>query len=329
MPAETVDRAEGAGGGQPLLDIRDLKVDFFTYGGVVHALNGVSLAVHRGEMLALVGESGSGKSVLAWTVLGLTKPPGRVVGGDILWRGESILGMSPERLNQVRGKEIGLIVSNPRSHLHPLTRVGRQIEAVRAAGSRGAREAVLEALRNVEMPDPMRVYKAYPHELSGGMAQRVLIAMALLNSPDLVVADDATSALDVTVQRQILDLMTELIQRRNTAALMITHDLGIVAQYCRRAVIVHAGMVLEAADTTQLFDNPLHPYTRGLLTTARRRRSDIRSGGALGAAAAAVAASRDADSYLAEVEPGHWVRVLRGSAPAGMSAPLPTEEAFR
>jgi ABC-type dipeptide/oligopeptide/nickel transport system ATPase component len=326
-------RAAAATGVGPavLLEVRDLKVDFFTYEGVVHALNGVSFAIHRGEMLALVGESGSGKSVLAWSILGLTKPPGKVVGGDVLWHGESILHMSSERLSAMRGKEVGLIVSNPRSHLHPLTRVGRQIEAARIAGPRGAKEAVLEALRKVEMPDPMRVYRAYPHELSGGMAQRVLIAMALLNAPELVVADDATSALDVTVQRQILDLMAQLIHERNTAALMITHDLGIVANYCRRATIMHAGLVLEAADTQQLFDNPLHPYTRGLLATARRRRSDIRSGDALGTAARAVEATRGLESHLVEAEPGHWVRVLREAprnAPSA-AAVLPTEETVR
>jgi ABC-type dipeptide/oligopeptide/nickel transport system ATPase component len=290
--------------------VKDLRVDFFTYGGVVTGLNGVHLTMRRGEMCALVGESGAGKSVLAWSILGLTRPPGRVVGGEILWRGENILTMTKQRLHEVRGKEIGLIVSNPRSHLHPLTRVGKQIEAVRVGdrNARTAREAALAALRDVEMPDPLRIYRSYPHELSGGMAQRVLIAMALINSPQLVIADDATSALDVTVQRQVLDLMSGLIRRHNAAALMITHDLGIVAQYCKRATIMYGGEVQEVADTERLFENPLHPYTRALIAIARRRRSDSPAHRDSLEAARASAKVGSTDSHLVEEEEGHWVR---------------------
>lgn len=294
----------------PLLAVKDLCIHFFTHAGIVRGLNGVSLSVHRGEMCALVGELGAGKSVLAWSILGLTREPGRVLGGEILWRGENLLAMSQQRLNAIRGKQISLIVSNPRSHLHPLTTVGRQIEAVRVSegGTRGAREAVLAALRDVEMPDPLRVYRSFPHELSGGMAQRVLIAMALINSPQCVIADDATSALDVTVQRQVLDLMSGLIQQHNASALIITHDLGVVAQYCKRATIIYDGEVQEIAETQRLFENPLHPYTRALLAIARRRRSDSGSDRRSIEATKMVPRMQGPICHLVEEEPDHWVR---------------------
>jgi peptide/nickel transport system ATP-binding protein len=307
----------------PVLVINGLHVHFYTYSGITRALNGISLSVRPGEMSAIVGESGSGKSVLAWTILGLTKPPGKVVAGEILWRDENILTMSRDRLKAVRGRELGLIVSSPRSHLHPLTRVGHQIEAVYAAvsESRGqAREATVEILKAVEMPDPWRIYQAFPHELSGGMAQRVLIAMALINSPELVVADDATNALDVTVQRQVLDLMTGLIRRRNASALMITHDLGIVAQYCQRATVIHSGQVYESADTQTLFANPVHPYTKGLIAKARRRK-DGQNKSDIGRPTTDQSVNtcpdmqdcREAVPELEEVEPGHLVRPWRKS----------------
>jgi peptide/nickel transport system ATP-binding protein len=324
---------EDAGAADPVaLRVEDLHLHFFTYAGVVKALNGVSLTVRRGEMSALVGESGSGKSVLAWALLGLTRRPGKVVAGQILWRGENVIAMPKRRLEAMRGREIGLIVSNPRSHLHPLKKVGRQIEVVFAAGHRAGRQsagaAALDALKAVEMPDPGRVHNAYPHELSGGMAQRVLIAMALINRPELVIADDATNALDVTVQRQVLDLMTSLIRQQHASALMITHELGIVAQYCQRATIIYAGQVCEVGETLRLFDNPLHPYTQGLLATTRRRRAERQPQPALPSVApdpmnlprgcylaprcpVAMAVCREQMPKLVEVEPDHRVRCLR------------------
>lgn len=335
---------DGARSDEVALAVRDLHVHFFTYAGVVKALNGVGLDVRRGEMSALVGESGAGKSVLAWSLLGLTRRPGKVVQGEVMWRGENVLTMSKRRLTRLRAKEIGLIVSNPRAHLHPLKKVGSQIEAVHATvrhADRGrAREAALEALRSVEMPDPLRVHRSYPHELSGGMAQRVLIAMALINSPELVVADDATNALDVTVQRQVLDLMTHLIRRQHASALMITHELGIVAQYCRRSTIVYAGQVCEIADTERLFDNPLHPYTQGLLANTRRRREQRQKKPPSIAAPDPMALPKGC--YLAarcpvvmpechtrmpelvEVEPRHWVRCLR--YPGHLSAEITADQ---
>lgn len=326
------------------LSVRDLHVHFFTYAGVVKALNGVGLEARRGEMSALVGESGAGKSVLAWSLLGLTRRPGKVVQGEILWQGEDVLAMPKRRLEALRGREMSLIVSNPRAHLHPLRKVGSQIEAVYAAGRgairRLARDAALQALRSVEMPDPARVHDAYPHELSGGMAQRVLIAMALINRPELVIADDATNALDVTVQRQVLDLMAGLIRQRHASALMITHELGIVAQYCQRATIVYAGQVYEVATTERLFDNPLHPYTQGLLATTRRRRGQRQAKPLPGSTPDPMALPKGC--YLAarcpvvmqechermpaltEVEPGHWVRCLR--FPAGPSPEITADQ---
>jgi oligopeptide/dipeptide ABC transporter ATP-binding protein len=272
-PAGAATTAEGAPRPEEILAVRDLHVHFFVYAGVAKALNGFDLSINRGEMTALVGESGSGKSVAAWSILNLPKKPGRIVAGDISWHGEDVRRMSSERLRRLRGKEISLILSNPRSHLHPLRRVGEQVRAVlqshqRVAGGE-AREATLAMLRAVGLPDPARVYAAYPHELSGGMAQRIVIGMALINSPELVIADDATNGLDVTVQRQVLDLMTDLVRRQHASMLMITHDLGIVAQYCRRATIMYGGQVAEIAPTDQLFADPLHPYTRGLLGTIR------------------------------------------------------------
>jgi oligopeptide/dipeptide ABC transporter ATP-binding protein len=324
--------------GEVALAVEDLHIHFFTYAGVVKALNGVSLAVRRGEMSALVGESGAGKSVLAWALLGLTRRPGKVVAGDIRWRGESVLAMSKRRLQALRGREVGLIVANPRSHLHPLKKVGSQIEAVHAAGrrsdGRSARDAALAALAAVEMPDPKRVHDSYPHELSGGMAQRVLIAMALINRPELVIADDATNALDVTVQRQVLDLMASLIRQNQASALMITHELGIVAQYCQRATIVYAGQVYEVADTLRLFDNPLHPYTQNLLATTRRRRAQHQAQPLPSVAPdpmalpqgctfaqrcpVALPSCRERMPELVEVEPDHWVRCQR--YPAALAA---------
>ncbi|MFN8591876.1 MAG: ABC transporter ATP-binding protein [Thermomicrobiales bacterium] len=258
---------------EEILRVRDLHVEIPVYSGVIQPLNGFDLTVNRGEMAALVGESGSGKSVAAWSILSLPKPPAKIVTGEIHWHGESVLAMLPDRVRHYRGKEVSLILANPRSHIHPLRRVGDQVEAVLRAHQRvsadEARDATLSMLSAVGLPDAARIAKAYPHELSGGMAQRIVIAMALINSPQLVIADDATNGLDVTVQRQVLDLMTDLVNQRHASMLMITHDLGVVAQYCRRATVMYAGQAVEIAETTRLFDNPLHPYTHGLLGTIR------------------------------------------------------------
>jgi oligopeptide/dipeptide ABC transporter ATP-binding protein len=330
-----------------ILSVRDLHVHFFVYAGVVKALNGFDLTVNRGEMTALVGESGSGKSIAGWSILNLPKKPGRIVGGEIRWRGEDVLAMSPNRLRRLRGREISLILSNPRSHLHPLLRVGDQIQAVHQAHNKTSeaksQEKAVAMLSSVGLSDPLRVLSSYPHELSGGMAQRIVIAMALINSPQLVIADDATNGLDVTVQRQVLDLMTELVHRERASMLMITHDLGIVAQYCKRATIMYAGQVVEVADTARLFESPLHPYTKSLIGTTRAKRGIAQDRPLPGLPPDPTALPsgcfleprcpvrlpecRNFRPELRQVAPDHWVRCIHYSdssevphlPPAGMS----------
>jgi oligopeptide/dipeptide ABC transporter ATP-binding protein len=331
--AETAGRAE-------ILAASNLHVHFFTYAGVVKALNGFDLHIDRGEMTALVGESGSGKSVAAWALLGLPKPPGKIVDGTVYWHNADMQLMPPDRLRRLRGKEISLILSNPRSHLHPLIKVGKQIEAVHVAhnkvSSAQARDVTLEMLKSVGLPDPKRIFDSYPHELSGGMAQRILIAIALVNSPELVIADDATNGLDVTVQRQVLDLMSDLIRQQGASALMITHDLGIVAQYCKQATIMYAGQTTEVACVERIFENPLHPYTRGLLSSIRSTKAVIDAQTLSGIAPDPM--MLPAGCYLeprcpvrrpecqhvrprlGEVEPGHWVRCILYSAAEATSS---------
>ncbi len=313
-----------------ILRVRDLHVHIPVSSSLIKALNGFDLAVNRGEMAALVGETGSGKSVAAWSILNLPKHPARIVGGEIRWQGEDVRRMFAERLRRYRGKEVSLILANPRSHLHPLRRVGDQVQAALHAHQRvapsTAREAVLTMLAAVGLPDPARVATSYPHELSGGMAQRIIIAMALINSPQLVIADDATNGLDVTVQRQVLDLMTDLVHRQDASMLMITHDLGVVAQYCKRATVMYAGQAVEIAETPRLFDNPLHPYTRGLLGTIRAAGSArgkplpglppdpaaLPSGCFLEPRCPMrLPECKQIKPEMRQAEPGHWVRCIR------------------
>lgn len=330
MEAPNVLQPTTAGTPVEILRVDDLHVEFPVYSSVIKALNGFDLAVNSGEMAALVGESGSGKSVAAWAMLNLPKSPGRIVGGEVRWHGEPVQRMPPERLRRYRGKEVSLILANPRSQLHPLRRVGDQIEAVLRAHQHASRaeerEKVLTMLAAVGLPDPTRVSRSYPHELSGGMAQRIIIAMALINSPQLVIADDATNGLDVTVQRQVLDLMTDLVHRHHASMLMITHDLGVVAQYCKRATIMYAGQAVEVAETHRLFENPCHPYTKGLLGTIRAPGTER---GKPLPGLPPDPASLPTGCYLEprcpvrlpeckhvrpemrQVEPGHWVRCVR------------------
>jgi oligopeptide/dipeptide ABC transporter ATP-binding protein len=256
-----------------LLEVDDLGLAFFTYGGAVHALNGVSLSLEEGEMLGLVGETGSGKSVLARAMLGQVQPPGRVTVGTVRFDGQDLFAASERELDRIRGKDIALIVTNPRSQLNPLLSVGEQIANVYRShvpcSRGGARAEAVRMLKRVGIPDPERRAEAYPHQLSGGMAQRVLIAMALICNPRVLVADDATNGLDVTVQRQVLVLMRNLIRERNSAAVFATHDLGIVAQYCHKVAILYAGQIVEYAPTRQFFARPTHPYSLSLLRSLR------------------------------------------------------------
>ena len=255
---------------EQLLSVRDLRTHFTVEGETFRAVDGIDLDIARGEAVALVGESGSGKTVTAMSVLQLIPdPPGRIVGGSVRLDGEDLVTASAARLRSVRGGRIACVFQDPQTTLNPVLRVGHQIvEMLRAHGDLSrtqARERARELLEAVRIPDPERRLDEFPHQLSGGMRQRVVIAMALANDPDLLIADEPTTALDVTVQAEILDLLIELRERTGMALLFITHDLGVVAELCDRVVVMYAGRVVEEADTATLFADPKHPYTRQLI----------------------------------------------------------------
>jgi oligopeptide/dipeptide ABC transporter ATP-binding protein len=256
-----------------LLDIEDLRASFVTYEGEVHALNGVDLTIDRGEVVGLVGESGAGKSVVAWSIMQLVPEPGRA-SGSIRYRGQDLLNLTADQLRDVRGRDLALIVPNARNQLNPLLTVGVQLaNAMKAhrpdVSHREAMSRAVGMMAAVGIPDPARRASALPGELSGGMAQRIVIGMALMHSPTLLIADEATSGLDVTIQAQVLETFKQLIAEREAAALLITRDLGIVAHYCDRAAIMYGGEVVEEADVGTLFSSPSHPYTRALLSAVR------------------------------------------------------------
>ncbi len=265
-----------------LLDIRDLTVSFQTSEGTVHAVNGVSLAIHPGETVGLVGESGCGKSVTALSVLRLLPmPPARIVRGRVFFQGRDLLSLPEEAMRALRGRHISMVFQDPMTSLNPVFRVGFQIREMLQVHFPGmsrasAEKRVVELLEMVGIPSAENRMMAYPHELSGGLRQRVMIAMALACDPDLIIADEPTTALDVTIQAQILDLMKTLQQRIGMSVLLITHDLGIVAQTTRRVVVMYAGRVVEEAPTRELFKSPLHPYTRGLLNSLPGRYEDMK-----------------------------------------------------
>ena len=256
--------------GDPLLKVDGLKTVFRTIAGAAAAVDGVSYTLHEGETLALVGESGSGKSVSALSVMGLVPdPPGKVVAGKVLYRDRNLLELPERALEQIRGSEISMIFQEPMTSLNPVLTIGRQLEETvmhheRVNGS-NARVRAIEMLRLVRMPEAERRMRQYPHQLSGGMLQRVMIAMALACGPRVLIADEPTTALDVTIQAQILALMGDLQERFRTAILLITHDLGIVAETADRVAVIYAGRIVEQAPVVELFEHPRHPYTRGLL----------------------------------------------------------------
>jgi oligopeptide/dipeptide ABC transporter ATP-binding protein len=258
----------------PVLAVRDLVTQFHLRAGVVRAVDGVSFEVGRGETVGIVGESGSGKSVTALSVLRLIAPPGRIVAGEVVFDGRDVLALSEAELRRVRGRGIAMIFQNPRSCLNPVMTVGQQVAAVarlhRQDTRAGATARALEMLRAVQIPDAGRVFGAYPHQLSGGMCQRVMIAMAMVCEPALVIADEPTTGLDVTVQRQILALMHALWERTRISRLLISHDMGVVATTCDRVVVMYAGKVVEAGPVRELFKAPLHPYTRRLVGSTPR-----------------------------------------------------------
>jgi peptide/nickel transport system ATP-binding protein len=260
--------------GEPLLEVRDLGVEFGTGDGVVHAVDGVSYAVERGRTLGIVGESGSGKTVSSLTVMGLTRFSNATVSGQALFEGRDLLALPDNEMRRVRGNEIAMIFQDPLSSLHPFYRIGWQlIEAIRAhnrVSRDAARDRAVELLRMVELPDPTRRVDAYPHELSGGMRQRAMIAMALANEPKLLIADEPTTALDVTVQAQILELLGRLQDDLGMAIVIITHDLGVIAETADEVAVMYAGRIVERAPTRTIFRAPEHPYTWGLLRSLPR-----------------------------------------------------------
>jgi len=348
VTVEAPHKGVAAAGASPVLEIHNLQTHFFTPAGVVRAVDGVSYAVASGETLGVVGESGCGKSVTALSVLRLVAdPPGRIVGGRVRFDGVDLLDLSEAEMEQVRGNEISMIFQEPMTSLNPLLPVGRQIaEAIalhEGLPRRAAHDRAIEMLTRVHIPEPARRAHAYPHQLSGGMRQRVMIAMALACNPKVLIADEPTTALDVTIQAQILDLMRELQETYGTAIVLITHDMGVVAENADRVVVMYAGRKVEEAGARDLFEAPVHPYTLGLLgsiprldeaarSPARRARlTEIK--GMVPAAfdlpegcrfaprcAFATDACRTAPPPLTAHRPGHWVacwhadRVLEAAA---------------
>ena len=333
---------------ETVLEIENLKTHFFTAGGVVRAVDGVSYAVCSGETLGVVGESGCGKSVTALSVLRLVaSPPGRIVGGAIRFAGRNLLDLTEREMEAIRGNDISMIFQEPMTSLNPLMTVGRQIsEAIALHQGLSRHEAFVQAvemLRRVHIPEAERRVHAYPHQLSGGMRQRVMIAMALSCGPRVLIADEPTTALDVTIQAQILDLMRELQDRLGTAIILITHDLGVVAENADRVVVMYAGRKVEEASAKALFESPGHPYTLGLLgsipnlevaaqtNTRRVRLSEIKGmvpsladlpKGCTFAPRCGFATNECNAQYppLVQHRPGHWVscwhadRLLGGSS---------------
>jgi peptide/nickel transport system ATP-binding protein len=259
---------------EPLLRVEDLHVEFPTEDGVVHAVDGITYQVHKGRTLGIVGESGSGKTVSSLTTLGLTRRQGARISGRILFDGKDLVTLPEDELRTIRGNDIAMIFQDPLSSLHPLYKVGRQLsEAVRAhrdVSKAQARERAVELLGLVGIPDPARRVDSYPHEFSGGMRQRAMIAMALANEPKLLIADEPTTALDVTVQAQILALMERLQRELGMAIVIITHDLGVVAEMADDIAVMYAGRIVETASAARVFAAPEHPYTWGLLKSIPR-----------------------------------------------------------
>jgi oligopeptide/dipeptide ABC transporter ATP-binding protein len=261
-----------------LLEVNNLRTYFPTRRGLVRAVDGVSFYLDRGELLGLVGESGCGKSMTALSVMRLIAPPGKIVEGEILFDGQDLLKLSDAEMRQMRGDDIAMIFQDPMTSLNPVFTVGEQIaEALRLhrkLSRKDAKRAAIEAMREVAIPDPARRIDDYPHQLSGGMRQRVMIAMALACNPKLLIADEPTTALDVTIQAQILELLDELRKQRELAVLLITHDLGVVAEVADRVAVMYTGRIVEESPVDELFARPKHPYTEGLLRSVPKLTSE-------------------------------------------------------
>ena len=256
---------------EAILEVKNLKVYFYTDDGVVKAVDGLDFELGRGEILGLVGESGCGKSVTSFSIMRLVDSPGKIVEGEVLFKGENLLNKTDREMTSVRGKQISMIFQQPQTSLDPVYNISEQIAEVFTTHSgmkkEEAQKKAVDLLKLVGIPDPERKAKAYPHQMSGGQAQRVMIAMALALQPELLLADEPTTALDVTIQAQILDLLRGLQREFNTSVILITHDLGVVAEMCERVAVMYAGRVMEVADVETIFDCPCHPYTRGLIAS--------------------------------------------------------------
>jgi oligopeptide/dipeptide ABC transporter ATP-binding protein len=257
----------------PILQVRDLRTEFLTDGGVVKAVDGVSFDLYPGESLGIVGESGSGKSVTALSILRLVPDPGRIVSGKVLFRDQDLLQISEDDIRDIRGRDIAMIFQDPQSSLNPVLRTGFQVDEAMLAHGKPKREShdrTLELLKKVRIPAAESRYKDFPHQLSGGMRQRAMIAMGLANTPSILLADEPTTALDVTVQAQILELLADLNHELGTAIVMITHNMGVVAGLCSRVLVMYAGQIVEEGPVEQIFDSPQHPYTWSLLRSIPR-----------------------------------------------------------
>ena len=268
----------GAAPTDALLEVRQLQTSFYTDAGIVPAVDRVSFSVRKGESVALVGESGCGKSVTALSLMRLIQSPGKITGGEVLFRGKDLLKLREEEMRKHRGNDLAMIFQEPMTSLNPVFKVGDQItEAIRLHRGVGKKEAWRQAgemLELVAIPDPVKRLSDYPHQLSGGMRQRVMIAMALSCDPELLIADEPTTALDVTIQAQIMELLNELQGRLGLAILLITHDLGVVAEFCKRIIVMYTGRIVEEAPVLELFENPKHPYTQGLLRSLPKLPTD-------------------------------------------------------
>ncbi len=316
-----------------MLEIKGLKTQFYTEDGVIKAVDGVDLYVKRGETLGIVGESGCGKSVTSLSVMRLVSAPGKITEGKIIFDGTDLLKIPEKEMTKIRGNRISMIFQQPTTCLNPVFKIGDQISEVlnihQSLGKEAGQKRAIELLRMVGIPSPEKRAQAYPHEISGGQAQRVMIAMALACAPELLIADEPTTALDVTIQAQILDLMRGLKEKTGTAIMLITHDLGVVAEMADRVVVMYAGQIVEEADVRTLFARPLHPYTKGLLGSIPvlgvvRDRLDVIPGFVPNllnpppgcrfeprceiCKGAARERCQVENPPLREVEPGHWAR---------------------
>ncbi|MBX7213866.1 MAG: ABC transporter ATP-binding protein [Thermoflexales bacterium] len=316
-----------------MLEIKGLKTQFNTEDGKVKAVDGVDLYVKRGETLGIVGESGCGKSVTSLSIMRLVAPPGKIVEGKIIFDGKDLLSLPEKEMTTIRGNRISMIFQQPTTCLNPVFKIGDQIAEVlnihQSLGKEAGQKRAIELLRMVGIPSPEKRAQSYPHEISGGQAQRVMIAMALACAPELLIADEPTTALDVTIQAQILDLMRGLKEKTGTAIMLITHDLGVVAEMADRVVVMYAGQIVEEADVKTLFARPLHPYTKGLLGSIPvlgvvRDRLDVIPGFVPNllnpppgcrfeprceiCEGKARERCQTENAPLREIEPGHWVR---------------------